>query len=269
MISAVPKRPLQIGHIDVWYCFTDDHRLNSRVDQYEAMLSPAELAQYQQLMHGSNGKDYLVSRALLRTVLSEYCDLAPEKISFCVNDFGKPELNNSEARGIIQFNTAHTSGLTVCVVTRDNDVGVDAESHAENQSVVNMADDYFSALELQALNSCSDDQKLDRFYRYWTLKEAYIKARGEGLSIPLHDFSIVLDEEGGFDGFIGPEADRWDFRVLCKNLNYTVALAMGGKIENVSYFHSLPLGQQVQLSPEDAFNHMPLNTNAQRHRMIG
>ncbi|MFT6577919.1 MAG: 4'-phosphopantetheinyl transferase [Zhongshania sp.] len=269
MISIVEKRPSLIGHVDVWYCFTDDHRLNGRLDQYEAMLSPAELEQYQQLIHGNNGRDYLVSRALLRTVLSEYCGLAPEKISFCVNAYGKPELSNSEAQGLIQFNTAHTSGLTVCVVTRDNDVGVDVESRAENRSILNMADDYFSALELQALNGRADDQQLDYFYRYWTLKEAYIKARGEGLSIPLHDFSVVLDDQGAFSGFVGPEADRWDFGILCKNLNYTAALAMGGKIDSIAYFHSIPLGQQVELGADDAFNHFPVNTSGQRNRMIG
>ncbi|CAA0119131.1 4'-phosphopantetheinyl transferase family protein [Zhongshania aliphaticivorans] len=269
MISAVEKRQSVAGHVDVWYCFTDDHRLNSRLDQYETMLSSAELQQYQQLMHGSNGRDYLISRALLRTVLSEYCGFSPEKISFCVNAYGKPELINDEGQGQIQFNTAHTSGLTVCVVTRDNDVGVDVESRAENRGVLNMADDYFSALELQALNARADDQQLDYFYRYWTLKEAYIKARGEGLSIPLHDFSVVLDDEGVFSGFVGPEADRWDFSILCKNPNYTAALAMGGKINSIAYFHSVPLGQEVELSAEDAFNHFPNNVSGQRNRMIG
>ena len=69
MNSAVEKRSSLSGHVDVWYCFTDDARLNSKLAQYEAMLSPAEQQQYQLLMHGSNDRDYLVSRALLRTVL--------------------------------------------------------------------------------------------------------------------------------------------------------------------------------------------------------
>ncbi|MFT6157019.1 4'-phosphopantetheinyl transferase family protein [Zhongshania sp.] len=268
MISAGEKRPLT-GHVDVWYCFTDDHRLDNRLEQYEAMLSSAESQQYQQLMFGGNGRDYLVSRALLRTVLADYCSLAPEKISFCVNAYGKPELSNSDEQGAIQFNTAHTSGLTVCVVTRGNDIGVDVESRAESRSVLNMADDYFSVLELQALNSRADDQQLDYFYRYWTLKEAYIKARGEGLSIPLHDFSVVLDEQGAFTSFVGPEADRWDFSIVCKNINYTAAIAMGGKINGIAYAHSIPLGLKVELSADEAFNHFPVSASGPRNRMNG
>lgn len=268
MISAREKSPLT-GHVDVWYCFTDDHRLDNRLDQYEAMLSSAESQQYQQLMHGSNGRDYLISRALLRTVLADYCNLAPEKISFCVNAYGKPELSNSDRQEAIQFNTAHTSGLTVCVVTRGNDIGVDVESHAESRSVLNMADDYFSTLELQALNGRADDQQLDYFYRYWTLKEAYIKGRGEGLTIPLQDFSVVLDEQGAFSSFVGPEADRWDFSIVCKNINYTAAIAMGGKINSIAYSHSIPLGVQVQLSAEKAFSHFPVSASGSRNRMSG
>lgn len=269
MNSAVEKRSSLSGHVDVWYCFTDDARLNSKLARYEAMLSPAEQQQYQLLMHGSNDRDYLVSRALLRTVLSEYCNLAPEDISFCVNAYGKPELSNSEELGLIQFNTAHTSGLTVCVVTRETDIGVDVESPAENRGILNMADDYFSASELQSLNSRADDQQLDYFYRYWTLKEAYIKARGEGLSIPLHDFSILLDEQGAFSEFVGPEADRWDFSLVCKNLNYTAAIALGRKINSITYFHSIPLVKQLELSAEEAFNNFPVSDSGQRNRMIG
>lgn len=261
-------RPSSIGHVDVWYCFTDDRRLDSRLSQYEAMLSAVELEQYQSLQHGSNGRDYLVSRALLRTVLSQYCGLAPENLSFCANDFGKPELADNQGLGLVQFNTAHTSGLTVCVVTRGNDVGVDVESHAENRGVLNMADDYFSALELQALNRTSDEQQLEFFYRYWTLKEAYIKARGEGLSIPLHDFSVLLDDQGEFNGFVGPESDRWDFRVVCKNVNYTASLAVGGSINSVAYFQSIPLSHEIERNADEAFDPLSSPMGSQRNNVV-
>ncbi|WP_373081859.1 4'-phosphopantetheinyl transferase superfamily protein [Zhongshania sp.] len=262
------RRSLNRGVVDVWFSFTNDNRLKSAQKNYEEMLSQAEVLQYQQLKHVDNGWDYLVSRALLRTVLAEYCELSPQEIEFQVNDFGKPELSNSSVSSIIQFNTAHTSGLTVCVVTRDDAIGVDAECRAENPGILDVAEDYFSALELQALKSRDEAQQLDYFYRYWTLKEAYIKARGEGLSIPLHDFSVVLGDDGEFCEFVGPDAESWDFRLLGQNAEYTAGLSMNGHISALKFFHSVPLGAQSEQSAEDAFNQGPA-PSGERRRHIG
>ena len=267
MTSAL-KRSLHKGIVDVWFCFTNDNRLRLAQENYEAMLSQSELQQYQQLKHIDNGWDYLVSRALLRTVLAEYCELTPDELEFQVNDFGKPELSNSNLSTVIQFNTAHTNGLTMCVVTCDDAIGVDAECRAENPSILDVAEDYFSTLELQALKCRDEAQQLDYFYRYWTLKEAYIKARGEGLSIPLHDFSVVLGSDGEFEEFIGPEAECWDFRLLCQNADYTAALSMNNQINGLNFFHSVPLGAQSQHTAADAFNHQPTPAS-ERRRHIG
>ncbi|MDF1691665.1 MAG: 4'-phosphopantetheinyl transferase superfamily protein [Zhongshania sp.] len=267
MTSALHKRALSTGFVDAWFCFTRDPRLTSAQQQYEAILSSSELAQYQQLKHADNGWDYLVSRALLRTVLAEYCELGPEELEFQVNDFGKPKLSNSSLAPVIQFNTAHTSGLTVCVVTRDHAIGVDIECRAENPGILNVADDYFSPLELQALKSREEGEQLDYFYRYWTLKEAYIKARGEGLSVPLHDFSVVLGADGEFVEFVGPQAESWDFRILCQNSAYTAALSMNSQISGLNYFNSVPLGPQSEHSAADAFNNLSVVDSARRRRL--
>jgi 4'-phosphopantetheinyl transferase len=253
-MSSVLRRSLDKGIVDVWFSFTHDNRLKSAKEGYEDMLSLAEQEQYQQLKHADNGWDYLVSRALLRTALAEYCELSPEVLEFRVNDFGKPELINSSVSPIIQFNTAHTNGLTVCVVTRDHAIGVDAESRAESPGILDVAEDYFSSMELQALKSREESQQLNYFYRYWTLKEAYIKARGEGLSIPLHDFSIALGEDGEFQEFVGPEAECWDFRLLGQNTAYTAALSMNAQITGLKFIHSVPLGPQSEEGAADVFN---------------
>ncbi|MBB5188513.1 MULTISPECIES: 4'-phosphopantetheinyl transferase family protein [Zhongshania] len=267
MTSAL-RRSLSVGVVDVWFSFTNDNRLKAVQKEYEEMLSQSELEQYQQLKHVDNGWDYLVSRALLRTVLAEYCELSPQEIEFEVNGFGKPELDNSSVSPIIQFNTAHTSGLTVCVVTRDNAIGVDVECSAENPGILDVAEDYFSALELQALKSRDEAQQLDYFYRYWTLKEAYIKARGEGLSIPLHDFSVVLGNDGEFLEFFGPDAESWDFRLLGQNARYTAGLSMNGRIAGLNFFHSVPLGPQSEQNAADAFD-QGLAPAGDRRRRIG
>lgn len=267
-MTSVLRRSLDEGIVDVWFSFTNDNRLKSAKKGYEDMLSVAEVEQYQQLKHVDNGWDYLVSRALLRTALAEYCELPPQVLEFRANDFGKPELSNSSVSPIIQFNTAHTNGLTVCVVTRDHAIGVDAESRAENPGILDVAEDYFSALELQALKSREESQQLDYFYRYWTLKEAYIKARGEGLSIPLHDFSVTLGDDGEFREFVGPEAESWDFRLLGQNPAYTAAISMNAQIAGLKFIHSVPLGPQSEQRAADAFNQGAIQAD-ERRRDIG
>lgn len=262
MTTLPQKKVLEGGHIDVWFCFTDDAQINSQVEQYEQMLSFTGRQNYQQLQDASHKRDYLISRALLRTSIARYCDIAPVDLEFGVNNFGKPKLINDDRDKSLRFNSAHTHGLCVCVVTKDNAIGVDAEYHGDDSRILDAAGDYFSALELKGLQAQSDENKLDYFFRCWTLKEAYIKARGEGLSIPLHDFSMKLDH-GEFAGFIGPEAERWDFRLLLQYANYTAALALDGKIKNVRYFNSVPLGREAEItSPEMFRQYHPLASQA-------
>ncbi|GAB3381024.1 4'-phosphopantetheinyl transferase superfamily protein [Spongiibacter taiwanensis] len=241
------KTTVSPGNLDVWFCFTGDKRLNTYLGAYNAMLSDSEREQYEQLPQQDQRHDYLVSRVLLRTVLAGYCDCEPNELVFGVSEYGKPELL-SPAGQDLQFNTAHTHGLTVCVVGRSYPVGIDAEYHSDSASLLSVADDYFSSQELQALHEKdSEEAKLADFFRYWTLKEAYLKARGQGLSIPLHDFSVVL-KDGAFVEFCGPEAERWDFRLLLQDANYTAALAMGAKIQQLRLLKCIPLG------PVEEFN---------------
>lgn len=237
------RRVLQSGQVDIWFCATQDRRLDSHFKSYEELISSEEREQYQQVASSDQGRDYLISRALLRTVLAQYCESAPADVVLSTNEFGKPQLDAQDAG--LQFNTAHSPGLTLCAVSQA-EVGIDAEYHSDAGGMLDAADDYLSARELQALRGQPVDDQLPLFFRYWTLKEAYLKARGEGLSIPLHDFSIILDK-GEFAGFEGPDPENWDFRVLAQNEQYTVSLALHEHIESLNYFQTIPLADAAAL----------------------
>lgn len=237
------RRALQPGQVDIWFCATQDRRLDSHFKNYETLISDEEREQYQQMASSDHGRDYLISRALLRTVLARYCDTAADELALSANEFGKPQLDTKSDE--LQFNTAHSPGLTLCAVSRA-EVGIDAEYHSDAGGMLDAADDYLSARELQALRSHPADGQLSLFFRYWTLKEAYLKARGEGLSTPLHDFSIILDE-GEFAEFDGPDSEQWDFRVLAQNEQYTVSLALREHIESLNYFQTIPLATDEEL----------------------
>lgn len=239
-------RQLAPGQVDIWCCATDDPRLLNKYELYEAMLSEEEQEEYRQRQFSTQAGAYLVSRALLRTVLAEYCDLAPEELNFGSNKFGKPELLG-EAAGQISFNAAHTHGLTLCAVSAGQHIGIDVEFQTDSAGMVDAADDYLSSEEAMVLRSVPEEEKLSAFFRYWTLKEAYLKARGEGLSVALHEFSFLLDGMN-VTQFLAPDALRWDFRLLAQDSDFTAAVAMEGKIEHLKAFHSLPLISSKELS---------------------
>jgi 4'-phosphopantetheinyl transferase len=112
-----------------------------------------------------------------------------------MNDYGKPSIaaEHVAARGI-EFNLSHTDGLVVMGVTRDRSIGVDVENVRACEVGIEIAERFFAPEEILALRALPEEKQKHRFFEYWTLKEAYIKARGMGLSIPLERFAFHLQD---------------------------------------------------------------------------
>ena len=157
----------------------------------------------------------LITRALVRTTLSRHHDVPPERWRFRTNGHGRPEI--AAPASPLRFNLSHTNGLVVCLVSRGRAVGVDVESLERAGRWVDLADRYFAPREAAALRRVNAAGRAVRFLEYWTLKEAYIKARGLGLALPLADFSFDLpartpdDIEIRFTTAIDDDAARWQF----------------------------------------------------------
>ncbi len=135
---------------------------------------------------------YIFSHAFLRITLGRYLDAEPRTLRFVTMPGGRPEIDVSGSSPI-RFNLSHTDGLVACIVTGGSDCGVDAE--IMRRADFNLLEAVLTKSELSELMALSEEHRPDRFYEIWTLKEAYVKGRGLGLSIPLQhlDFS-------GFDG---------------------------------------------------------------------
>ncbi|MGH9333944.1 MAG: 4'-phosphopantetheinyl transferase family protein, partial [Vicinamibacteria bacterium] len=129
----------------------------------------------------------------------------------------------------LRFNLSHTSGLIVCLVARGRQVGVDVEDRSRGGELLDVADRFFSPFEVQALRALPEEDQIDRFFFYWTLKESYIKARGLGLAIPLSQFSFDLDAENYkgirvlFDSELDDEPERWRFSALSYGRRHAIA----------------------------------------------
>ena len=130
---------------------------------------------------------YVCAHGLVRRALSRHGDSPPGQWEFEAGSHGRPEIARPASR--LRFNLSHTRGLAACAVTEDLDVGFDVEDPGRG-APLEIADRWFAPGEVRALHALPERQRPERFFVYWTLKESYVKARGLGLSLPLHDFSF-------------------------------------------------------------------------------
>jgi 4'-phosphopantetheinyl transferase len=131
---------------------------------------------------------FLVARSLLRRVLSRYRPVPPDAWRFALNDYGKPRISGPLTEGDIRFNLTHTRGLVALVVASGREVGIDAEHVERSLQWRDLVKDVLADREADHLASVSEPQQRRVFYQFWTLKEAYIKGCGKGLSVPLRSF---------------------------------------------------------------------------------
>ena len=215
--------------VDLWLCAPPQLAAGDSLREYVELLSADEREQHRRLKFPQHQREYLVSHALLRTALSQYADIEPTAWQFTRNEYGKPAIANPLPEPL-QFNLSHTSGLTLCAIGRGGDIGADVEFHANSQALLEVADHYFSEREVTDLRALPAAEQGDAFFRYWTLKESYIKARGEGLSIPLDSFSFYFDEQQRihFEHAETPaNADvHWSFALFQLSAMYSAAVAV-------------------------------------------
>ena len=173
--------------VDVWILpltgVTPERLLTLR-----SLLSDDERGRAARFALESDATAYVLSHALLRTVLSRYAAVPPAAWSFVANPHGRPEIAASgPAR--LRFNLSHTAGCAVVAVARDRDVGVDVEALSRRPVSPGIAARYFAPSEQAAVRDAAPTVRDRVVLEIWTLKEAYIKARGIGLSLGLQQFT--------------------------------------------------------------------------------
>jgi 4'-phosphopantetheinyl transferase len=213
------KNPLYL-----WYAYPEDLLSESAAEACAELLSEDERARWQKYKFEPHRREYLTTRALVRTALSQYHPLAPEAWCFKSNAHGRPAAY--PACGLL-FNLSNSPGLVVCLISMGVEVGVDAEPYNRAEKIVEVAAEVFSPSELAQLQALRGRERLDRAMSLWTLKEAYIKARGTGLALPLKKFSFLF---GGVEAIrleldqeLDDEARRWRFCLL-EHARHRVAL---------------------------------------------
>jgi 4'-phosphopantetheinyl transferase len=215
----------------LWYAYPDDLLAEGAVEACASLMSDQERERWQSFHFDRNRREYLATRVLVRTALSHLLPRPLETWRFSRNAYGKPGVDPECG---LSFSLSNSLGLVACLIGERGEVGLDVESYDRAEEIAELAPEVFSAPELAQLDALSGPDRLDRALSLWTLKEAYIKARGMGLSLPLQQFSFVF---GGVEGVrleldpcLGDEAARWRFCLL-EHAGHRIALmtAMPGQ----------------------------------------
>ncbi len=220
----------------VWFCRPDEITDKVILDEYLSILSNEEREKYQRFHFEKDSHSYLVSHALVRKVLSRYCNVQPEAWKFSFNRHGKPEILSSIECQNIKFNLSHTDGLSACVVSLNNDCGVDVENIHRKNKLHAVSERMFAEQETKTLLACDESEVQKSFFDFWTLREAYVKAIGTGLGGSSKEFYFIIDTAGEATNiraaninFVDSKkkADlAWQFFLLEPSLEHVAAIAV-------------------------------------------
>lgn len=227
-------RPAKVSLIEdeVHLWMVNLHRSTVRLDTYFDLLSDAEKNQAQKFVFERDRKRFTVARATLRLILGQYLDTSPAALEFTVGPMGKPALRTNSA---VRFNLSHSDHLILHAFSLGRELGVDVErqrAEVANQEIVG---NYFSRKEQAEWNALDPDLRDTAFYLGWTRKEAYLKARGDGLSESLSDFDVSLtpDQTAVLNS---KDADRWDLFSFYPEPGSVASVVVEGKNYKLCYF---------------------------------
>jgi 4'-phosphopantetheinyl transferase len=161
------------------------------LSRWRGMLDAEELARADRYHFVSDRDTFTAAHALTRVMLSDATGLPTATWRYVTGEFGKPALVADCAGGGLRFNISHTRGFVACAIAR-HEIGVDVEA-SDRQTDFDIADRFFAPEEAQLVKSAPPEGRACVFFRFWTLKEAFIKATGEGLRRPLDSFSFTFD----------------------------------------------------------------------------
>ncbi len=228
--SLSPPVALPADEAHILYTRQENIRDPELLKRYADMLSPDERKQWQRFKFEKHRHTYLVAHALVRCALSRYSDIEPAAWEFMRNNYGRPDVSRPVAWRPIRFNLSHTTGMVAVIVAWDREVGVDVEWIDRPNLGPGIANRFFSPQEVRDLRALPEETQQKAFFNYWTLKEAYIKARGMGLSIPLDQFSFRLRSDEPIGISFAPELEddpnSWYFERHTPTNSHTLSLAL-------------------------------------------
>jgi 4'-phosphopantetheinyl transferase len=231
--GRLPSLNLGADEVHLWFAEPKEIRDEALLRAYEALLSDEELARMRQFRFAEHRHVHLVAHALMRVVLSRYAGVAPAEWRFVNNAYGRPEIAAPAGVPPLRFNLSHCADLVLFGVALDEDIGVDVENAARGAPPADFARRFFAEREYRDWMAVAPERREERFFEYWTLKEAYVKARGQGLHLPTTQFAFQFEPDGGIDISFERDLDDdprdWSFWQFRPAAAQHAALALRGR----------------------------------------
>lgn len=222
---------LERDEVHVWR--SDLEQPQSTIQRLLNILSSDERSRAERFHYRKDRDAFIVARAVLRLILSRYLHLSPERLCFGYGHYGKPVLKAEAGMAALRFNVSHSHGLALYALVENREVGIDLEFMRDEVASEQIAEQFFSPREVAMLRSLPAHQQTEGFFNCWTRKEAYIKARGEGLSLPLDQFDVSLipgEAAALLSSLEKPQEARcWSLRELRPGPGYVAAVAVEGE----------------------------------------
>ncbi|MGA8022821.1 MAG: 4'-phosphopantetheinyl transferase superfamily protein [Candidatus Acidiferrales bacterium] len=244
--SSVAENPvLESGEIHVWRALLSVEQ--SLLRHLESTLAEDEKTRAARFIFDRDRDHYVAARGILRDLLSGYIGCPAETIKFAYGPQGKPALADPGSKSSLRFNVSHSHGLALIAVGAGREVGIDVELLRPEFAGEDTAKRYFSVKEVRELTRLPVESRTEAFFRCWTRKEAYIKARGEGLRVPLDSFSVSLSPDR-FPELSSADESRWKIESLIpareREPAYAAAVVAEGKEWTSQYFEWKPTRAQ-------------------------
>jgi 4'-phosphopantetheinyl transferase len=223
---------LQPGEVHVWFARLD--RTPARLTRMRTILNAEETARADRFYMDVHRNRFIAARALLRDLLAGYLAQPPEAISFAYNEWGKPALAPGFVASDLRFNLSHSQELAMYAFVLERDVGVDLEMIRADVASEKIAENFFSRREVETLRALPREHQAEAFFNCWTRKEAYVKARGQGLSIELDSFDVSLIPGEEAKILRGDDCRNWSIASFKPEQGWVAAMATQGSPLKIS-----------------------------------
>jgi len=220
-----PGLELAENEIHIWRAYLDSQ--GTSLGRLAETLASDENERARRFFFERDRNRFVTSRGTLRELLGKYLSCLPKEIEFEYSSQGKPSLRKQGPGRPIRFNVSHSHGLGLFAFARGHNLGVDVELVRSDFGGEEIAARYFAPQEIEELRILPPSLRAEGFFLCWTRKEAYIKARGEGLQIPLDSFCVSLTP-GEIAQLYSADAMRWSVRSLRPDRGYVGALVGEG-----------------------------------------
>ena len=239
----------------VWFAFAHKHSDPKLLAWYRDLLSAEELEKYRSFYFARDRDLYLLTHGFVRATLSRYSKIAPQEWVFTHNHYGRPEIAQSEEKPQLRFSVSRTHGLVACLLALSIDAGVDVEKIRKLDNLKTLSEHVFTHLEISRFRDLPESDQIENFFTFWTLKEAYIKAIGEGLSVSLKDITFCFDAQGririSIDAQLQDIPSNWQIGSFRPTRSHAAAVALRRKDRpdfRIRFFEAIPrLNRQAVL----------------------